>query len=76
VNIAMEDLATHARPKACPSHVKDLAQDVAEDVLGAAKDGSAKVFIVKVLVYLSHRHLSVAEPTPRLPLGDTLRTGT
>jgi len=29
--------------------VNDLAQDVAEDVLGAAKDGSAKVFIVKVL---------------------------
>jgi len=25
--------------------VKDLAQDVAEDVLGAAKDGSVKVFI-------------------------------
>ena len=29
--------------------MKDLAQDVAEDVLGAAKDGSAKVLIVKVL---------------------------
>ena len=55
---------------------EDVTQDVAEDLLGAAKDGSAKVFIVKVLVYLSHRHLSVAEPTPRLPLGDTLRTGT
>jgi len=30
--------------------VKDLAQDVAEGVLGAAKDGSVKVFIVKVLI--------------------------
>jgi len=36
--------------------VKDLAQDVAEDVLGAAKDGSIKLFIVKG-VYLAHRHL-------------------
>jgi len=30
--------------------VKDLAQDVAQDVLGAAKDGNVKVFILKVLV--------------------------
>ena len=30
--------------------MKDVAQDVAEDVFGAAKDGSAKVFIVKVLI--------------------------
>ena len=30
--------------------MKDLAQDVAEDVLGAAKDGSVKVFIVKVFI--------------------------
>jgi len=30
--------------------VKDLAQDVAEDVLGAMKDGSAKVLIVKVFI--------------------------
>jgi len=29
--------------------VKDLAQDMAEEVLGAAKDASAKAFIVKVL---------------------------
>ena len=29
--------------------MKDLAQDVAEGVLGAAKDGSVKAFIVKVL---------------------------
>ena len=27
--------------------MKDLAQDVAEDVLGAAKDGNVKVFIIK-----------------------------
>jgi len=30
--------------------VKDFAYDVAEGMLGAAKDGSAKVFIVKVLI--------------------------
>ena len=34
-----------------------MAQDVAEDVLGAAKDGSVKVLIVV--------------PAPTLPLGDT-----
>ena len=62
--------------------MKDLAQDVAEDVLGAAKDGNMKVFILKVLnlpiaicqivkAYLGHRHLPAAEPTPGLPLGDT-----
>ena len=65
--------------------MKDLAQDVAEDVLGAAKDGNAKVFIVKVLIVpnrhlpgrwgaydcLLHRHLPAVEPTPRLLLVDT-----
>ena len=62
--------------------MKDLAQDVAEDVLGAASDGNVKVLILKVLilptvtckivkVYLAHRHLPAAVPTPRLPLGDT-----
>ena len=51
--------------------MKDLAQDVAEDVLGAAKDGNMKVFILKVLnlpiaicqivkAYLGHRHLPAA----------------
>jgi len=30
--------------------VKDLAKDVAEDVLGAAKDGNVKVLILKVLI--------------------------
>ena len=30
--------------------MKDLAQDVAEDVLSAAKDGSAKVFTAKVFI--------------------------
>ena len=65
--------------------MKDLAQDVAEDVLGAAKNGNVKLFIVKLLIlptaicqvvkvfynYLAHRHLPAAEPTPGLPLGDT-----
>ena len=27
-----------------------MAQDVAEDVFGAAKDGSVKVFVVKVYI--------------------------
>ena len=31
-------------------HEKDLAKDVAEDVLGAAKDGNVKLLIVKVLI--------------------------
>ena len=59
---------------------------MAEDVLGAAKDGSAKVPIAKVLIlptpntrvpthrggaYLFHRHPPAAETTPRLTLGDT-----
>ena len=30
--------------------MKDAAQDVAEDELGAAKDGDVKVFIVKVFI--------------------------
>ena len=30
--------------------MKDAAQDLAEDELGAAKNGSVKVFIVKVLI--------------------------
>ena len=30
--------------------MKDLAKDVAEDVLGAAKDGNVKVLILKVLI--------------------------
>jgi len=30
--------------------VEDLAQDVAEDVLGAAKDGSVKAFIAKAFI--------------------------
>ena len=30
--------------------MKELAQDVTEDMLGAAKDGSAKALIVKVFI--------------------------
>ena len=64
--------------------MKDLAQDVAEDVLGAAKDGNVKVFILKVfilpiaicqIVKVFIIILSIAickrRPTPGLPLGDT-----
>ena len=32
------------------THEKSLTQDVAEDVLGAAKDGNVKLLIVKVLI--------------------------
>ena len=32
-------------------HAKDVAQDVAEDVLGAAKNGSVDVFIVTCVVH-------------------------
>jgi len=42
--------------------VKDAAQDVAEDVSGAAEYGSVKVFIVARVIF--HR-------PPRLSLGDT-----
>jgi len=57
---------TYRHPR-CPwrhvkdEHLKDVAQDVAQDVLGAAKDGSAKVFIAACVV---HRHLPATEPTP------------
>jgi len=46
--------------------VKDLAKDVAEDVLGATKDGRTKVFIVKVfilsIVICQLRNLRQARP--------------
>ena len=32
-------------------HEKDLAKDVAEDVLGAAKDGNVKFLIMKVFIF-------------------------
>jgi len=62
---------------------QDVAQDVAEDVLGAAKDGSAKVLTV---AQANHRHLPAAKPmpntcvsSPTLPfnynIDDTQRTG-
>jgi len=56
-------------------HVKDLAQDVTEDVLGAEKDGSVKVFIVKVLILpvaICQRRnpRPTHEPPPRLPFVD------
>ena len=31
-------------------HEKSLMQDVAEDVMGAAKDGNVKLFIVKMFI--------------------------
>ena len=51
-----------------------LAQDVAEDVLGAAEDGSVKVLIFPIAIF--QRRNRNPCPThafrpPRLPLGDT-----
>ena len=48
--IVICQLRTHAK-HTCKTHVKDLAEDVAEAVLGAAKDGSdlVKVLAVGVL---------------------------
>jgi len=37
-------------------HVKDAAQDASQDVLGAAEDGSAKVFIVVSIVVFQRRN--------------------
>ena len=61
-----------------------MTQDVAEDVLGAAKDGNVKLFIVKVLilpivicqivkVFITILPIVICQrrPTPGLPLGDT-----
>ena len=41
-------------------HMKDAAQDVAEDALGAAENGSVRAFSCDA------RHLSAAEPTPNI----------
>jgi len=43
-------------------HVKDAAQDVAEDVLGAAEDGSVKVQIV---AHVKDVAQGVAEDVPQ-----------
>ena len=55
-----------------------MAQDVAGDVLGAAKDGNVKVFIVVSIVVFQRRNprLTHARRPPRLILGDALRTST
>jgi len=45
--------------------VKDLAQDVAEGVLGAAKDGNVKVLIILSIVKARAGHVS---SFPRLSL--------
>ena len=65
-------------------HEKGLAKDVAEDVLGAAKDGNVKLLIVEVLifpnvicqivkVFIIVLSIVICQrlPTPGLPLGDT-----
>jgi len=61
-------------------HVKDAAQDmagdvtqdVAEDVLGAAEDGSVKVFIMARVIFQRRnpRPTHACRP-PRMPLGGT-----
>ena len=57
--------------------MKDAAQDVAEDVLGAAEDGSVKVFILLIVIFKRRnpRPTHACRP-PRLPLGDTRRMTT
>ena len=50
----------------------DLAQDVAQDVLGAAEDGSMKYFIViRAIFQRQNPRLTYACRPPRLPLSDT-----
>ena len=62
------------------THVKDAAQDVAEDELGAAKDGGVKVLIVERVIFSETQAPKMVcrgarrpgrEPPPRLPLGGT-----
>ena len=66
------------------THEKSLTQEVAEDVLGAAKNGNVTLFIVKVLilpiaicqvvkVFIIILPIVICQrrPTPGLPLGDT-----
>ena len=61
-----------------------MTQDVADDVLGAAKDGNVKLFITKVLilpivicqivkVFIIILSIVICQrrPPPGLPLGDT-----
>jgi len=50
--------------------VEDVTQDLAEDVLGAAENGSVKMFIVQSS---SGKDLtpSTCVPPPPLPFGDT-----
>ena len=61
-----------------------MTQDVADDVLGAAKDGNVKLFIVKVFilpivicqavkVFIIILSIVICQrlPTPGLPLGNT-----
>jgi len=57
-------------------HANDVAQTVvqgvAEDVVGAAEDGSVKVFIVaRVIFQRQNPRPTHAYRPPRLPLGDT-----
>ena len=52
--------------------VKDAAQDMAEDVLGAAKSGSVEVLILPIAIFQRRnpRPAHACRP-PRSPLGDT-----
>jgi len=50
----------------------DMAQDVAEDVLGTAEDGGVKVFIFSIGIFRRRNPSSThACRPPRLPLGGT-----
>ena len=68
----------HTTATEISGHVKDAAQDVAEDVSGAAEDGSVKVLILSIAIFQPHAFLLFRQsfrPTracrpPRLLLGD------
>ena len=53
----------------------DVAQDVAEDVLGAAENGGVEVFIFPIAIFQRRNPSPTHEfRPPRLPFGCTLRT--
>ena len=60
-------------------HMKDVAQDVAEDktqdvaehVFGVAKDGSVKVLIFSIVIFQRRNPRQTHACHPTLPLGDT-----
>ena len=50
---------------------ENVTQGVAEDVVGAAEDGSVKVIILPIAIFQRRNHAQRSMPPPKLPLGDT-----